>query len=458
MTADPKIPNDDPVDAEGLDQTGPSANTSSAVASDDAIEVEVIEELPNEDVAPEGAAQASGSGSRVLPFLLVVMLSLSAAAVGTALGPRILPQKADAGLAKLQSQVAVLQLEVASLKSESDQGAALAARLDTLETNLGSLENLKARLSDAELALAMMAAEAPDADAQRLDALAARVDTLEAAPSTVLQSDGADATTEQATNADQVELRSRELALIERIEALPQGSFSNLAEFDERLTALEIATQANTAAPGQVSDVVSEVGALGVQLASLQVALDTLENRVIDPGSAFVLATSQLRDAASQGDAYRSRLDATSALAPDDAAAATSLQTLSSHADTGVATVKSLGDRLPDVLSDAVTAERVATSDGFFDQTLAKLEGLVSVRRVDGQAEGTSADAVTSRAEAQFNDGNVDGALKELEGLSDEAAAAMSGWIADAKAHLDVEQALDDLHDRAIALVGGTVN
>lgn len=458
MTADPKNPNDDTVDVEGSDETDPAADTSSGVASDDVIEVEVIEALPNEDVAPEPAAQASGSGSRVLAFFLVVMLSLSAAAVGTALGPRILPQAADAGLATLQSQVAALQSDVASLKSGSGQDAALATRLDTLETNLDSLDDFKVRLSDAELALAALVAESPDADTQRLDALAARVDSLESAPTAVAQSDEGGATTEQATNADLAELRDRARALIERIEALPQGSFSNLAGFDERLTALETATQANAAALGQVSDVDSEVGALGDQLASLQAALDTLENRAIDPGSAFVLATSQLRDAASKGDAYRSRLDATSALAPDDAAAAASLQTLSSHADTGVATVKSLGDRLPDAFSDAVTAERVANSDGIFDQTLAKLEGLVSVRRVDGQAEGTSADAVTSRAEAQFNDGNVDAALKELEGLSDEAAAAMSGWIADAKAHLDVDQALDDLHDRAIALVGGTVN
>lgn len=461
MTADPNNPNDNPVDAEGSDDTHEAVETTLAVASDEPVDVELVEDVLDEEVVGEDAARpepekASGSGSRVLAFFLVIALSLSAAAVGAALGPRILSREADPGLATLQAQVASLQSEVASLKTDPAQDTDLTTRLDTLESDLDSLDELKARVSDAELALAALAAESPDVDTERLDALATRVDALEAAPVALAQSGGDDAATAPATNDDLKELRDR--ALIERIEALPQGSFASLTGLDERLAALETATQANTAALGQLSDVDTEVGALGDQLASLQAALDTLENRAIDPGSAFVLATSQLREAAARGNAYRDQLDATSALAPDDAVAAGSLQTLASHADTGVATTKSLGDRLPDALSDAVTAERVATSDGFFDQTLAKLEGLVSVRRVDGQVEGTGADAVTSRAEALFNAGDLDAALKELEGLSDEAADAMSGWITDARAHLDVHKALDDLHDRAIALVGGTAN
>lgn len=463
MTADPKNPNDNPVDAEGSDDTHEAVETTLAVASDEPVDVELIEDVLDEDAAQEDGAgpepeKASGSGSRVLTFFLVIVLSLAAAAVGAALGSRILSQETDPDLASLQIQVAALQSDVASLKSDPGQDADLTTRLDTLESDLDSLDELKARVSDAELALAALAAESPDADTQRLDALATRVDALEAAPAAIAQSGGDDATTAPATNDDLKELRDRDRALIERIEALPQGSFASLAGLDERLAAIETATQANTAALGQFSDVDAEVGALGDQLASLQAALDTLENRAIDPGSAFVLATSQLREAAARGNAYRDQLDATSALAPDDAVAAGSLQTLASHADTGVATTKSLGDRLPGALSDAVTAERVATSDGFFDQTLAKLEGLVSVRRVDGQVEGSGADAVTSRAEALFNAGDLDAALKELEGLSDEAADAMSGWITDARAHLDVHKALDDLHDRAIALVGGTAN
>ena len=463
MTADPKNPNNDPGQAEGSDERYEAVETTLAVASDDPVDVELTGEALKEDGDAENAPgttreQASGSGSRALTLFLVVVLSLAAAAVGAALGPRILPQESDSGLASLQTQLSALQSEVASLKSASGQDAALTARMDTLETKLGSLDDLQARLSDAELAVAALAAEAPDADTQRLDALAARVDSLEAAPAVVPQSGDNATTSEPVTSVEMAELRDRARALIERIEALPQGSFATLDGLDARLAALEAAMQANAAALGQVSTVDTAVGALGDQLASLQADLDALEKRAVDPGSAFVLATGQLREAVAIGNAYRDRLEAASALAPDDAVAASSLQTLSSHADKGIATTRSLGARLPDAISDAVTAERVATSDGILDQTLARLEGLVSIRRVDGQAEGADADAVTSRAEALFNAGNLDAALKELEGLSDEAAGAMSDWIEDARAHLDAQAALDDLHDRAIALVGGTVN
>jgi hypothetical protein len=281
---------------------------------------------------------------------------------------------------------------------------------------------------------------------------------LESAPAVPLQTvDGGDALA-QIKNGDLALLRDRARALIERIEALPQGSLAGLATLDDRLLALDAATRANAAAFEQIADVDTTIGTLGDQVAALEASLATLENRAVDPGSAFVLATGQLRDAVATGAAYRARLDATTALAPDDGAAASSLQTLVSHADTGVATNKSLGTRLPDAISAAVTAEHVANSDGWVDEVLANLAGLVSVRRIDGQVEGSNAEAVTARAEARFNEGDVDGALKELEGLSDEAATAMSGWIDDAKANSDVHKALEELHGRAIALVGGTVN
>lgn len=139
----------------------------------------------------------------------------------------------------------------------------MTARMDTLETKLGSLDDLQARLSDAELAVAALAAEAPDADTQRLDALAARVDSLEAAPAVVPQSGDNATTSEPVTSAEMAELRDRARALIERIEALPQGSFATLDGLDARLAALEAAMQANAAALGQVSTVDTAVGALG---------------------------------------------------------------------------------------------------------------------------------------------------------------------------------------------------
>lgn len=463
MTADPKNPNADIPESEAADEALETVETTVVVASDEPVEGVLTDEAGKEerDVEPPELArpaQESGSGGRGLFVLLVVVLCVAAGASGAVLGPRLLPAISNPGLAALQSEVAALQSEVTALKSAPDQSAALATRVTAVEGQLAALDGLQARLSDAELALAALASETPVADTQRLDALTARIDTLESAPAVPLQTvDGGDALA-QIKNGDLALLRDRARALIERIEALPQGSLAGLATLDDRLLALGAATRANAAAFEQIADVDTTIGTLGDQVAALEASLATLENRAVDPGSAFVLATGQLRDAVATGAAYRARLDATTALAPDDGAAASSLQTLVSHADTGVATNKSLGTRLPDAISAAVTAEHVANSDGWVDEVLANLAGLVSVRRIDGQVEGSNAEAVTARAEARFNEGDVDGALKELEGLSDEAATAMSGWIDDAKANSDVHKALEELHGRAIALVGGTVN
>lgn len=108
MTADPKNPNNDPGQAEGSDERYEAVETTLAVASDDPVDVELTGEALKEDGDAENAPgttreQASGSGSRALTLFLVVVLSLAAAAVGAALGPRILPQESDSGLASLQT-------------------------------------------------------------------------------------------------------------------------------------------------------------------------------------------------------------------------------------------------------------------------------------------------------------------------------------------------------------------
>ncbi len=463
MIADPKDPFDGTSSSQDRDEVIDSVDTTLAASTDDPVDVVAVEEAetqtePGSDVKeddPETGASQQSSGGRGLLVVLLVVLSLAAAAAGAIFGPNILNPDAGNEHATLKASIATLQNELDALKTVSQGDAGQSDRLSALETKVEALEGLEARVSDAELGLSALAADVPTADGERLDALAARIDSLEAASTGWPDGGAGDAA---GSSDDFAALRDRTRALIARMEALPEGGLAALAGLDERLAALEAATDGNSAALGRVAGLNDAVGQLRDQITTLSASLDALENRAIDPASAFVLATSQLEDAVSSGEPYPNRLEATASLAPEDEAVTASLLTLAGHADTGVATTKSLGERLPGAISDAITAEHIATSEGWVDQTLSQLEGLVRVRRVDGEVEGSHAEAVTARAEARSNDGDLDGAVKELEGLSDAAKEAMASWIADARDHLNVHQALQDLLERAIVLVAGEAN
>jgi hypothetical protein len=81
--------------------------------------------------------------------------------------------------------------------------------------------------------------------------------------------------------------------------------------------------------------------------------------------------------------------------------------------------------------------------------------GLVTVRSVGADAEGSDADARVARAEARLADGDLAGAVAEIEGLEGPAAEAAAGWLERARARLAAEQALASLQEQASDLLTG---
>jgi hypothetical protein len=470
MTPDPKGPFEGKTTSKDKDAALDAADATLTAGASDSADVVMVDEDADKKVSddaketsdgmPEAQPerQQSSSGGRGLAVFLVVVLSLAAAAVGAALGPRLLNPDAGDDLAAMQVEIAALKTDLEDLKTAGQGDTGQTDRLDALEKKVEALEGLQARIEDAELAISTLATEVPTGDADRLDALAARVDSLEVVSVAAGQDGGADPAAGIGSSDELAVLRDRARALIERLEALPEGGFAALDGLEGRLAAMEAATDANTTALDKLAGMDAAVAELRGEVTALAASLDAFANRAVDPGSAFVLSASQLAEAVMSGNPYQDHLAATNALAPDDPTAAASLQALAPHAATGVVTAKTLSERLPDAASAAVTAEHVATSEDWIDKTLSTLEGLVSVRRLDGDVEGSHAEAVTARAQARFDEGDLQGAVTELEGLSEAAGQEMASWIADAKAHLEASQALDTLRDRAIALVGGGAN
>ena len=86
-----------------------------------------------------------------------------------------------------------------------------------------------------------------------------------------------------------------------------------------------------------------------------------------------------------------------------------------------------------------------SAGEGLLGRSNAYLRAQVASRSLTPQ-EGLSPDAVLSRMEDDLRHDDLAGALTEADDLPSEAAAAMSGWLDEARRRLAAEEGLDALN------------
>ena len=162
---------------------------------------------------------------------------------------------------------------------------------------------------------------------------------------------------------------------------------------------------------------------------------------------ALLLVVGQLREAVNRGDPYEVELRAARRVAPADDAA--TLDVLAAGAATGVARGNALIAAFPAVAKDILRAA-IAPPDGdFWQRTLNKASSLVSLRRIDGQGDGTA--AVVARAEARVKEGDLAKGLQELAALQGDPAQIAAAWMTSAAARVATDRALSELAATAAA-------
>ena len=316
-------------------------------------------------------------------------------------------------------------------------------------------------------------------DSGRLDDLAARLDALgsqldEVASQSTAET-GDDLQALAQTSADAVaEVDQRLTELAARLEEVAGGATPDLSgdlgALNEQATGLS----------GQVTELSDRVAGLSDQVAGLSGRVDTLEARP-DPSSADAEAA-----AAARLEAFRSELDSAiddarsemqaaqaetqqaletaeadarraetrTALSQVDRALATgepypdalaALQAavevpdaLAAPAAEGVPTLDALRADYPDAARAALNAapQEVDESEGFTGRFGAFLRSQTNARSLSPQ-EGGGTDAILSRAEAALRNGDLAGALNELDGLPEGPRAEMDGWISRARTRED---------------------
>lgn len=214
-----------------------------------------------------------------------------------------------------------------------------------------------------------------------------------------------------------------------------QAKLENVANLNDRLTALE-----------------GEAKTLGAGLTEI-----TQDNADIalkrQRAAALVLALGQLRASLSSDRPFSAELAAAEDLGradPDVAAKlAPALDPLKPFADIGAPTLSQLQASLPTAtIAQAASADAagdaLGVESGWLQKTLNRLSELVTVRPV-GDVEGESALAHLARTEARLGAGDLAAAVAEAKGFTGQAATAAKDWLAQAEARLAVDAAAGQL-------------
>jgi hypothetical protein len=243
----------------------------------------------------------------------------------------------------------------------------------------------------------------------------------------------------KAVNATLDDIAAR-LARLESAQATPRAPVTDQVVLG-RLNAAENATKSladNAAAMSRRADAAdAALRETNNRIDKLTAALNDMQATLrsaaagSDRASRLAVAASALRNAVEHGDPFTAELAIVKPLAPDAGAIAL----LEPFAASGVPGNVALGQELAAIVRPLLRAlDRPASDAGFLDRLQANAEKLVRIRPVGEEVRGDDRMAILARAEQRAAEGNIPGALTELNKLPPEARAAVQPWIARAEA------------------------
>lgn len=311
-----------------------------------------------------------------------------------------------------------------------DPVPALSSRLDKVESTLagqsGRMDELNQRLDDQAGRLETQASE--------LEALRADVDGLAPAEGGVPQA----AIDELKAAADQ-----GVSDLSGRLDQLQQTVSALSAKVDELGQAPQADTGALDAYKQQLDQMQATLDSQRQEIEATRASAAEIQQQAQAQAEAITAraALNRIQAAVEGGGGYSAALDdleSNTKVAVPDA--------LSAHAENGVPTLAELQRSFPPAARAGLdAAERANAADaGLGDRALSFLRTQVGARSLE-EREGSSPDAILSRAEARLSDGEVQAALDEIAKLPEPGQEAMADWTARAQARVEAQSAASEL-------------
>jgi hypothetical protein len=319
-------------------------------------------------------------------------------------------------LAAVEKRAQALEEKLAAAPAAPDDMAALDARVAALEGGVAGIHD------------ALSQPPADDGGA----ALEARVAALEAAAPAA---DQAPVVVPDTMAPDTMALEQRLAALETR---LGSGALAgDIAQFDAR-----------------TDELAASVGAAESASQALALRVQAVEQQVGERGTAaLIIALAQLREAVAGDAPFPTALAAARHLAEGRTEIEALLAELERLAVAGAPTNATLSAAFP-ALVDAVLKASPAAEAPWYERALARLRGVVTVRRVGADVAGDDPEARVARAEAALAASDLATAVAEMEPLT--ATPEVAAWLEGARARLAQDALAARLAESVVALASGT--
>ncbi len=338
---------------------------------------------------------------------------------------------------------------------ESSEIAALQARVDKLQAALAPAGDAAAVAALDRRVKGLEDRKVPPAP--DLSALTGRVTRLEASLDSLAKTadEGGSVADAAALDAKVGDMEQRLQANVAAaLDAEKTETGNEVQSLQQELAALKAKLGALAEAKlGDQAESGPEITALDQRIAKLENAMPGITSTVDRSAAtarsgALAMAFANLNEAVSAGRPYAAELAAVQPLLPD----AANIGDLAARAATGIPTLPVLTEQFIDLADKAAPPPKAGGS--FVDSVIASAKSAITIRRIDATATGNEPDAVMARAGDDLEQGELDDAVSEIDGLPPDVRDAFAGWLEKAHARLDAEETLTKLQGAVLVSLG----
>ncbi len=188
--------------------------------------------------------------------------------------------------------------------------------------------------------------------------------------------------------------------------------------------------------------------AAAAETAALAARVDRLEadRRSLTGAAAAALATASLSQASETGRPFVAELNTVARILPDTG----DLTALRPLAERGAPTRAVLVAEFPEMARQASFAAKTpAEGAGLLTRLNHALSAVFTLRRIN-RLTGSDPDAILARAERKVNDGDLEGAIREIESLPSNGPAAAKVWLDRARSRAEVQRQIAAIRLKAL--------
>ena len=264
---------------------------------------------------------------------------------------------------------------------------------------------------------------------------------------------------------------SQRLAVIEQQMAEFSGVQGNFGKLVARIKNLEESIPGQEQLSGSVSELRTMVENMDTQntsetldqnLAEAQDEQGALGETLEGVGgndlkaAAMLIAFSQLRDSLNREAPFENDLALLQKLAgSDNVELQDSLLRLAPHANGGVLTAQGLSGEFKGLAGDIVVSSLKGEDVSFKDKAKARLNNVFQVEKQGSLVSGTDTQVKVAKAQSLLDEGDIQGAISELQTLDGEAAQTAQPFIQQAQVSLLSEKVQQMLGETILSKISG---